>query len=64
MPGCESPWMASNTTRRQEGGTMGLSVPVEVSHNKVVAVPGIGRSASTNRVMAYTWAYNIKHGLL
>ena len=24
---------------------MGLAVPVEVSHNKVVVVPGIGRSA-------------------
>ena len=36
---------------------MGLAVPVEVSHNKVVAVPGIGRSASTNRVMAVRYAW-------
>ena len=44
MPGCASPWMASNTTRRHEEGTTGLAVPVEVSHNKVVVVPEIGRS--------------------
>ena len=36
---------------------MGLVVPVEVSHNKVVVVPGIGRSASSNRVMAVRYAW-------
>ena len=36
---------------------MGLALPVEVSHNKVVLVPGMERSASTNRVMAVRYAW-------
>ena len=35
MPGCDNACRLSNTKRRIEGGTMGLCLPVEVSHVRV-----------------------------
>ena len=32
VPGCESPWTRSNTSRRISAGTSGLGFPVDVSH--------------------------------
>ena len=49
--------MASKTARRHERGTMGLAAPVEVSHSKVVSVPGRGTSVSTSPVMAVRYAW-------
>ena len=61
LPRCSDTWMrqsmdASKTTRRQERGTTGREAPVDVSHSKVVLVPGIGMSAKTNQVIAVRYA--------
>ena len=49
--------MASKTARRHEWGTMGLAAAVEVSHSKVVLVPGRGTSVSTSPIMAVRYAW-------
>ena len=49
--------MASKMAHRHEQGTMGLAAPVEVSHSKVVSVPGRGTSESTSPVMAIRYAW-------
>jgi len=64
IPGCVRLWMASKTARRHERGTMGLAVPVKVSHSKVVSVPGMGTSArSTNGKRFHTERANILHNV-
>ena len=56
VPGYPSPWMALKTARHRARGTVGRKAPVEVSHSKVVSVFGMGRSASTNLMLAVRYA--------